>query len=175
MNVTQNQNHISAIIKGSTNKIGFQVRNLPEGWSAAEEVQLITVDTGACDAIVPPEVFKHTQAARHKDYGTKYRACGGETVTNLGVKHVNCLFNEGVSKTIPFQIGDKIIKGLLAASQLAHLGAGLWFGPAPAYESWIIWDKDAFVASAGHKTKIVLKNGTYHVPIRNYSRMITWI
>ena len=75
---------------------------MPEGWSAADRVELVTVDTGACDAIGPPEVFKNTSAERHAEYGTKYKACGGEVVTNLGVKRVECLFDGGVHKKIPF-------------------------------------------------------------------------
>ena len=91
-------------------------------------------------------------------------------MTNIGVKKVNCMFNEGFNKNLEFQIGDKITKSLLAVSKLAQSGAGVWFGPAPAYESHIVWDPDAFVASSGPKTEIILKNGTYHLPINEIFR-----
>ena len=138
---------------------------MPEGWSRASAVEYVTVDSGACDAIVPPQVFSNTKTTKHAEYGCTYKACGGEVVTNIGQKSVNCKFNEGFSKTLDFQVGDKIIKGLLAVSKLAQSGAGVWFGPAPAYESHIVWDPEAFVAAAGPKAKIIFKNGTYHLPV----------
>ena len=84
----------------------------------------------------------------------------------MGLRKVHCMFNSDVRKMQEFQIGDRITRSLLAGSKLAQAGAGLWFGPAPAYESYIVWDPEAFVASSGPKTKIIFKNGTYHVPIR---------
>ena len=76
------------------------------------------------------------------------------------------MFSEGFNKTLEFQVGDKITKSLLAVSKLAESGAGVWFGPAPAYESHIVWDPEAFVAAAGPRAKVVLKYGTHHLPIR---------
>ena len=80
------------------------------------------------------------------------------------------MFNDGFNKDLEFQIGDKIIKSLLAVSKLVQSGAGVWFGPAPAYESHIVWDPDALVAAQGPKAEIILKNGTYHLPIRELFR-----
>ena len=51
---------VSSIVQGSIAKIGFKVDSLPEGWSALDKLELITVDTGACDAISPPTVFSNT-------------------------------------------------------------------------------------------------------------------
>ena len=64
----------------------------------------------------------------------------------------------------------QVIKSLLAVSKLAQSGAGVWFGPAPAYESHIVWDPDASVAAQGPKAEIILKNGTCHLPIRELFR-----
>ena len=75
-----------------------------EGTVASRKVEFLTVDSGACVTIVPPEMFKHTPVDRHSEFGSKYRACGGETVTNLGLKCTECLFSDGSSKKILFQI-----------------------------------------------------------------------
>ena len=128
---------------------------------ATNKIELVTVDSGACDAIVPPGVFPNTAVARHNECGATYRACGEETVTNLGLlKCVEYMFPSGLRKKFDFQVGDKITKSLLAVSKLAQSGAGVWFGPAPEYESYVTWDKGAFVASSGLKTHLILKNGT---------------
>ena len=82
---------------------------LPDGLVASRDVARITVDSGACDAIVPPCIFQHTPAIKHEEFGRTYAACGGETVINLGVKNVKCLLSSGDIKSIPFQVGDKII------------------------------------------------------------------
>ena len=84
-------------------------------------------------------------------------------MTNLGVKRVRCMMSDGTVKPIDFQVGDKITRGLLAVSQLAQSGAGVWFGPAPNYESLVVWDKTAHVASNKLKLPIKLVNGTYQM------------
>ena len=89
----------------------------------------------------------------------------GETVTNLGVKNVKCLLGNGSIKPLKFQVGDKITRGLLAVSQLAQSGAGVWFGPAPEYESFIVWDKLAKVSSNRDRLPINLINGTYQMGV----------
>ena len=63
-------------------------------------------------------------------------------------------------------MGDLITRGLLSVSQLCSMGAGVWFGPAPEFKSFIVWDRESFVAAAGPKTNIIMKNGTYMIPIK---------
>ena len=70
-------------------------------------MEYVTVDSGACDAIAPPSAFSHTFSSKHAEYGCTYKACGGEVVTNIGVKKVKCMFNERFNKDLEFQIGDK--------------------------------------------------------------------
>ena len=65
---------------------------------APDKVELVTVDSGAGDAKVPPGVFQNTPVTRHSECGATYRACGGETVTNLGLKRVECMFPSGIRK-----------------------------------------------------------------------------
>ena len=115
---------------------------------------------------------------KHSDDGRKYAACGGETVTNLGLKAVKCLLpsdsNDNIIKTINFQVGDLVTRGLLAVSQVCSMGAGVWFGPAPDFRSFIVWDAEAFVASAGPKTELTMKNGTYLLPSREIFKCSSW-
>ena len=42
-------------------------------------------------------------------------------------------FPVGDIRVLPFQVGDLVTRGLLAVSQLAQLGAGIWFGPGPVF------------------------------------------
>ena len=110
-------------------------------------------------------MFKNTPLSKSSDQGRTYGACGREAVTNLGCQHVKCAMHDGIH-TSPFQVGDRITRGLLVVSQLASLGAGIWLGPAPAYKSHIVWDNDAFIAAAGPNTSIYMNNGTYKVTVR---------
>ena len=125
----------------------------------------ITVDSGACDSIAPPSAFKSTPIEKHSEVGQKYGACGGETVTNIGVKNVT-LKTHNKNIKIPFQIGDTITRCLLAVSTLASIHAGLWFGPAPDFDSYIAWDGKPHSAN---KTDLHLVNGTYQISLNEIS------
>ena len=118
-----------------------RVTGLPSNFVATHRAEYVTVDSGACDSIVPPSMFQNTPTLRHSEFGRTYAACGGETVMNIGLKNLKCLFGQGDVKHIPFQVGDKVTRGLLAVSQLAALGAGIWFGPGPNFESYVVWDR----------------------------------
>ena len=178
-NSDANAGIVGEIVQSSNSfePMGVRLQGLPKGLVASHEVQMITVDSGACDSIVPPIMFKNTPSKKHHEFGRTYAACGGETVTNLGIKNVNCLLQGENGKTInrdlKFQVGDKVTRGLLAVSQLANDGAGIWFGPGPEFKSFIVWDKDAFVAAAGPKANIKLSNGTYQLPINEIYKMKT--
>ena len=130
----------------------------------------LTIDSGACDAVCPPHSFSNTSLNVHnKEFGKPYGACGGETVRNIGSKAVTCLTNGGVSDYV-FQVGDKLTKPLLAVSKICEQGKAVFFGPGPAYESYIVSDPNAFVISEGGKTRIQLENGTYHIDVHECSR-----
>ena len=136
--------------------------NLLRDLVISEKPIVITVDSGACDAVCPPKSFEHTHIdVSNVDRGNTYGACGGETVTNIGCKHVRCLTGEGSIQKYDFQVGDKLTKPLLAVSKICETGKSVFFGPAPKFESFIVDDPDAFVVSNGKKTKICLANGTY--------------
>ena len=141
----------SHIAQGKSVRAPTYTPGMPQGLRASCEIGLLTIDSGACDSIIPPPgMFKNTPLSRPSDQGRTYGACGGEAVINLGCKNAKCITHDGIH-TLPFQVGDRITRGLLAVSQLASLGAGIWLGPAPEYKSYIVWGKNAFIAAAGPK------------------------
>ena len=80
--------------RGSFQAPPISVRGLPPGIVASEEIVVATVDSGACDSMAPSRQLKMTKLVPGPDIGKCYGACGGETVTNLGVKSVDCLLKE---------------------------------------------------------------------------------
>ena len=136
---TAKHENIGEIIKGrGVQRPGLAVKGLPPGFVASHEVQYVTIDSGACDSISPPSMFKNTPCnSNHKDFGKTYAACGGETVTNMGLKIVKCLLpsddENPICKSLKFQVGDLVTRGLLSVSQVCNIGAGVWFGPGPDF------------------------------------------
>ena len=65
--------------------------------------------------LVPHHMLNNTAAVRTREFGKTYGACGGETVTNIGQKTIECLVNDEV-RSVDFQVGDKITRGLCAVS-----------------------------------------------------------
>ena len=150
----------SKIIKIPNGKTGTH------GLIGAPRPTRTAIDSGACDSIIPPTAFPNTVIDKSNDIGKIYGACGGEGVTNLGEKAVEFITKEGIISKITYQIGDKITRPLTAVSQLAAQGKGVWFGPAPAYESFIVDDPNAFVAYNGNKINIDLCNGVYELEVK---------
>ena len=55
-------------------------------------------------------MFVNTNTEKHSEFGRTYAACGGETVTNLGIKSVCCVVNdsenhENIMKQYLFKLG----------------------------------------------------------------------
>ena len=119
-----NSNEFSQIVP--VNRISKEsFHELPKGLVVSNKSQYVTVDSGACDSIIPPNMFNNTTTVRTHEFGKTYGACGGETVTNIGQKSVKCLVNNNNVKRIDFQVGDKITRGLCAVSKIAESGAGV--------------------------------------------------
>ena len=150
MNAIGHVENINQIVQGTQKLKGppISVPGLPPGCVASHEITFLTVDSGACDSIAPSGWFPNTKITCSAETGRTYGACGGETVTNLGAKSARCLFsnkdleNNPVIKTFNMQIGDLISRGLLAVSQICAMGAGVWFGPGPAFKSYITWNPE---------------------------------
>ena len=68
--------------------------------------------------------------------------------------------------SVDFEIGDKITKPLIAVSEQCSKKRGVFFGPAPKYESFIVYDPDVFCCYKGPITPINLRNGTYEIDIK---------
>ena len=173
-NDENDQNTINSI-KGPKFRNKFEFSKLPGeltkgGALVHSAVTTVTVDSGACDNIGPPKAFPNTQIEQTDESGRVYGACGGEAVTNVGCKQVTYQTSENRVKTAEFQIGDKITKPLLSVSKEASLGKGIWFGPGPKFESFIVDDPEAFVIHNGNTTKIQLTNGIYELDVREITK-----
>ena len=156
-------------IAGPIHKHGFKTSDRPTktlGYTTSNVVEYLTVDSGACDSIAHPSAFPHTNTIITNEYGKVYGACGGESVQNMGTKEVKCITRTGKIFTPKFQIGNKIIKNLLAVSQLCSMGFSVFFGPAPNYDAYICHDPDSFMCHNNDITRINLSNGVYILPIR---------
>ena len=139
----------------------------PKGILVSSTPVKATVDSGACDNVCPPAAFPETPInPNSSEVGKCYGACGGETVKNIGEKRPKCLTPSGTIQEHTFQVGDKITKPLLAVSKICEKQQGVWFGPGPAFESFICTDPEAFVVHTGEKIQIELQNGTYNMTCR---------
>ena len=88
------------------------------GYLTSESVEYLTIDSGACDSIAHPAAFAKTPIKQTPESGKHYGACGGETVTNMGEKTVQCVTRSGKIIKSKFQVGNKITKNLMVVSQL---------------------------------------------------------
>ena len=60
----------------------------------------ITIDSGACDAVAPPQAFMNTELkTNNKEQGKVYGTCGGELVRNIGCKSVGFVTSTGETNT----------------------------------------------------------------------------
>ena len=101
-------------------KGGDELNNLDDGWMDME----ITVDSGACDTVIPAEcgnhIKVHTPAGGKKHPG--YEAANGTNINHVGERR--CLVStEGSNGTniMHFQVAD-IRKPLLSISKVADMG-----------------------------------------------------
>ena len=101
MNAIEHVQNFNQIVKGVEKMKGppISIPGLPPGCVVSHEITFLTVDSGACDNIMPPHMFKNTPTIRHSEFGKQYAACGGETVTNIGVKNVRSLLDGNASYT----------------------------------------------------------------------------
>ena len=77
-NINNDNCDINEIINGPSEPPSIpKVPGLPPGLVASHEITYVTVDSGACDSIVPPHLFKNTPTMKHGEFGKTYAACGG--------------------------------------------------------------------------------------------------
>ena len=90
---TVSQHTISEIVKQKTNS--NRVCNHKSD-TVSPTCTLITVDSGACDAVAPPQTFVNTELnTNDRGIGKVYGACGGEVVRNIGCKSVGFVISTG--------------------------------------------------------------------------------
>ena len=112
-------------IAGEVNFLGEKKSNGLSNMRAAgfREVE-VTVDSGACDTVIPPEEYEDipTVESEQSKQGFEYEVANGDTIPNLGEKR--CLMmteRSRIPKRIDFQVAD-VHKPLLAVSRAADMG-----------------------------------------------------
>ena len=93
------------------------------GAAGYREVE-VTVDSGACDIVIPADECEDIQTVESEQSrkGFEYEVANGDTIPNLGEKR--CLMmteNSSTPKRINFQVAD-VHKPLLAVSKVADMG-----------------------------------------------------
>ena len=90
------------------------------GWTEVE----VTVDSGACDTVMPTKLCPHISVIATEDSkrGMEYEVANGETLPNHGERHCLLMTEDSENpKKIVFQCAD-IHKPLLSVSRCADLG-----------------------------------------------------
>ena len=91
-----------------------------DGWVEIE----ITVGSGACDTVMPTNMFQRISILQTEDSRRqrKYEVANGAYIVNKGERKCLLMFeNSGIMKKITFQCAD-VHKPLLAISKVADLG-----------------------------------------------------
>ena len=84
---------------------------------------VLTVDSGASEMVVPPDVARDLPLPHTSQAGTEYEAANGEVVVNFGEKRADIITELGnnTSLVMSFQV-VKVHKPLLAVSHLVEAG-----------------------------------------------------
>ena len=91
-----------------------------KGWVEIE----VTIDSGACDTVMPTSLCSHISIITTADSrrGMEYEVANGETIPNVGERHCLQMSEDSQQpKRITFQVAD-IHKPLLSVSRCADLG-----------------------------------------------------
>ena len=153
--------------KASINDIvGPRSRKRQEFKDSSVKAVTVTIDSGACDSITPSHTFPNTRLSNGADIGKTYGACGGEQVINTGCKQVRYRTAEGTLREHVFQVGNTITRPLLAVSQECAKGHGVWFGPGPKFESYVVNSPNSYVVHDDNITKTHLNSGVYEMDIQ---------
>ena len=126
------KSHIGYIVSAK-NSTRLPPKVSVSGFSTTDNVETCALDSGACEAVLSPHAFSNTRTIKGPCTGTKYLACGGERVTNLGEKHVAATDSEGNTFKMTFQCTDKVTRNLAAAQHRKFASpvkeSGLDLGP----------------------------------------------
>ena len=99
-----------------------------------EEIDF-AVDSGASETVVAEHMVVNalTKPSAASVRGVSYEVANGETIPNLGEKHIMCVSHEeGLRKTITAQVCD-VSKPLLSVHKLVQAGHTVVFSPQASY------------------------------------------
>ena len=84
---------------------------------------ILTVDSGASETVVPPDVARNLPLLHTSQVGTEYEVANGGVVVNIGEKRAGIITKLGnnTSLVVSFQV-VKVHKPLLAVSHLVEAG-----------------------------------------------------
>ena len=131
------------------------------------ETLVVTVDSGAYNAVGPVKAATHFKIERTKasQSGQHYRAANGSTIKNYGQRIVSGANENGKKVSLPIQIADGN-KVLGSVREMVNVG------------NRVVFDKDSngmccsYVEHkpTGHNTKIYGRNGTFHFDFKDPER-----
>ena len=117
---------------------------------------ILTVDSGASETVVPPDVARNLPLLDTSQVGTEYEVANGGVVVNLGEKRAEIITKLGniISSVVSFQI-VKVHKLLLAVGRLVEAGHKVHF------------DKDDphIILTGGETVPMKCRCGTHEIGI----------
>ena len=69
------------------------------------------------------------------------------------------------------QVTDCVTRPLMSVPKICESGYGVWFGPAPNYESYIVYDPSCVAIAPCKRTPVNLRNGVYEIKLGELRRV----
>ena len=114
----------------------------------------MTVDSGACETVVPPVVAQNLPLIHISRVGTEYTVSSGGVVANLGEKSADVITKLGNTNSMIMRLQVvKVHKPLLAVSRLVEAGHQLHFDK---FEPHIL-------LTSGEKVPMSCRDGSYEI------------
>ena len=113
----------------------------------------VCIDSGAGESVCRVEAFPSYKTTKTAKTGTKYRAAGGQKLTNVGELRPN-FKSSGVGGSMAFQATTDVQKPLAAASKIAAKGNRIVL-EADGLDSYIEHKQ------SGTRIPLTIENGVY--------------
>ena len=117
----------------------------------------VCIDSGAGESVCPVDAFPEYKMHATDRVGAKYRAAGGQSLTNMGEKRPQ-LETNGLKTSMTFQAVSSVTKPLAAASKIVAKGNRIILDDAEC-DSYIENKK------TGKRIPLKLENGIYMMEI----------
>ena len=124
--------------------------------SSIESTGKITIDSGACDSVLPKCYMNKLFPMLPKKEGLRFRAANGTVIENYGRR--NLAFKTEGRKGVncmSFHVTD-VKKPLASVSKIVEKGSAVHFTPEGSY----------IQGPSGEKIELVLENGVYVMDVK---------